>query len=101
MLLSTPSWEELFRRTTSLAELGDEVDDPVHPSRVINFLVGLRGKWCGFESQRMLLFVMYVFLESGFMVLFSVSRRSLQGYNLFSTSQIDCHDFAGDKLFRP
>ena len=45
MLLTTPTWEELYRRTTSLAELGEDVDDPVHPSRLISFLVGLRGQY--------------------------------------------------------
>lgn len=52
MLMSVPSLEEIYRKCCVLAEEQDKRDiasearddDHVHPSRLINFLVGLRGK---------------------------------------------------------
>lgn len=46
MLLSMPKLEEVFKKCVSL---GEELNDKdyksvVHPSRLINFLVGMRGK---------------------------------------------------------
>lgn len=52
MLMSVPAIEELYQKCCGLAEEKDKRDrasvesdsDYVHPSRLINFLVGLRGK---------------------------------------------------------
>lgn len=44
MLVTTPGWEEMYRRTCALAEEEEEDADLVHPSRVVSFLVGLRGQ---------------------------------------------------------
>lgn len=45
MLMSMPAMAEVYRKCCSLAE-DDNADDTtfVHPTRLINFLVGLRGK---------------------------------------------------------
>lgn len=45
MLMSTPGLEEMYQKCCALAESRDVEDrDYVHPTRLINFLVGLRGK---------------------------------------------------------
>lgn len=52
MLMSVPSIEELYQKCCVLAEEKDKRErdsedrdtDYVHPTRLINFLVGLRGK---------------------------------------------------------
>lgn len=45
MLLSAPPLQEIFQRACALAEDGDEYKDNfVHPTRLISFLVGLKGK---------------------------------------------------------
>nr|CAD7447442.1 unnamed protein product [Timema bartmani] len=50
MLMSMPTMEEIFRKCCSLAEdkekerENDDARDFVHPTRLVNFLVGLRGK---------------------------------------------------------
>ena len=45
MLLSVNSIQEFYRQSCSLAEDAPEVRDSFqHPTRLINFLVGLRGK---------------------------------------------------------
>ncbi|XP_018024334.1 cell division cycle and apoptosis regulator protein 1 [Hyalella azteca] len=45
MLLSVPSMEEIYRRSCALSEdTSDSRDAYVHPTRLINFCVGLRGK---------------------------------------------------------
>ncbi|XP_023244872.1 cell division cycle and apoptosis regulator protein 1 isoform X2 [Copidosoma floridanum] len=46
MLISMPAMEEIYRRCCGLAEEKDRSDDRdyIHPTRLINFLVGLRGK---------------------------------------------------------
>ncbi|XP_065333777.1 cell division cycle and apoptosis regulator protein 1-like isoform X4 [Cloeon dipterum] len=47
MLISIPVLEELYRKSCALAEDvkdGEERDGYVHPTRLINFLVGVRGK---------------------------------------------------------
>jgi len=50
MLMSMPTMEEIFRKCCALAEdkeskdPSDDARDFVHPTRLVNFLVGLRGK---------------------------------------------------------
>nr|CAD7415635.1 unnamed protein product [Timema poppensis] len=50
MLMSMPTMEEIFKKCCSLAEdkekerENDDARDFVHPTRLVNFLVGLRGK---------------------------------------------------------
>ncbi|XP_023715067.1 cell division cycle and apoptosis regulator protein 1 isoform X3 [Cryptotermes secundus] len=50
MLMSMPTMEEIFRKCCALAEdkeskdSSDDARDFVHPTRLVNFLVGLRGK---------------------------------------------------------
>ncbi|XP_056647234.1 cell division cycle and apoptosis regulator protein 1-like [Diorhabda sublineata] len=45
MLMSTPGLEEMYQKCCALAENKDvDEKDYVHPTRLINFLVGLRGK---------------------------------------------------------
>ncbi|XP_067008402.2 cell division cycle and apoptosis regulator protein 1 isoform X2 [Anabrus simplex] len=46
MLMSMPTMEEVYRKCCALAEDKDKDDerDFVHPTRLVNFLVGLRGK---------------------------------------------------------
>ena len=45
MLMSVPGTDELYQKCCALAEDRDNEDrDYVHPTRLINFLVGLRGK---------------------------------------------------------
>ncbi|CAH1186773.1 unnamed protein product [Phyllotreta striolata] len=45
MLMSTPGLEEIYQKCCALAEDKDSDEkDFVHPTRLINFLVGLRGK---------------------------------------------------------
>ncbi|CAH1108083.1 unnamed protein product [Psylliodes chrysocephalus] len=45
MLMSTPGLEEMYQKCCSLAEDNHSDDrDFIHPTRLINFLVGLRGK---------------------------------------------------------
>lgn len=50
MLLSVPGMEDLYQKCCAMAEDKDKRDrdseerDFVHPTRLINFLVGLRGK---------------------------------------------------------
>jgi hypothetical protein len=50
MLMSMPTMEEIFRKCCALAEdkdtkdSSDDTRDFVHPTRLVNFLVGLRGK---------------------------------------------------------
>lgn len=47
MLMGIPPISEVYRKCFSTAEDKDQNDDDrsyVHPSRLINFLVGLRGK---------------------------------------------------------
>ncbi|KAG5877922.1 hypothetical protein JTB14_020960 [Gonioctena quinquepunctata] len=45
MLMSVPGIDEVYRKCCAMAEDKDSDDkDFVHPSRLINFLVGLRGK---------------------------------------------------------
>ncbi|XP_063994162.1 cell division cycle and apoptosis regulator protein 1-like [Diachasmimorpha longicaudata] len=44
MLMSMPSMEEIYKRCCGVTEDRDPDRDYVHPTRLINFLVGLRGK---------------------------------------------------------
>ncbi|GBN35288.1 Cell division cycle and apoptosis regulator protein 1, partial [Araneus ventricosus] len=45
MLMSTPALNEIFRKSCALAQDGDEAKENfVHPTRLISFLVGLKGK---------------------------------------------------------
>lgn len=45
MLMSTPGLIEIFHKSCALAEDGDDVKENfVHPTRLISFLVGLKGK---------------------------------------------------------
>lgn len=44
MLISMPAMEEIYKRCCGVSEDRDPDRDYVHPTRLINFLVGLRGK---------------------------------------------------------
>lgn len=45
MLLSCPNLEDLYHKSCALAEDNPDLQDAfVHPTRLINFLVGLKGK---------------------------------------------------------
>ncbi|XP_011305660.1 cell division cycle and apoptosis regulator protein 1 isoform X2 [Fopius arisanus] len=44
MLMSMPAMEEIYKRCCGVTEDRDPDRDYVHPTRLINFLVGLRGK---------------------------------------------------------
>ncbi|KAK0097267.1 hypothetical protein PV326_002719 [Microctonus aethiopoides] len=44
MLMSMPAMEEIYKRCCGVTEDRDSDRDYVHPTRLINFLVGLRGK---------------------------------------------------------
>ena len=45
MLMAVPAIEDIYRRSCALSEDPSEVRDCfVHPTRLINFLVGLKGK---------------------------------------------------------
>ncbi|GFT00938.1 cell division cycle and apoptosis regulator protein 1 [Nephila pilipes] len=45
MLMSTPSLSEIFHKSCALAQDGDDAKENfVHPTRLISFLVGLKGK---------------------------------------------------------
>ncbi|XP_012285928.1 cell division cycle and apoptosis regulator protein 1 [Orussus abietinus] len=44
MLISMPAMEEIYKRCCGVTEDRDPDRDYVHPTRLINFLVGLRGK---------------------------------------------------------
>lgn len=44
MLISMPVMEEIYKRCCGVPEDRDSDRDYVHPTRLINFLVGLRGK---------------------------------------------------------
>ena len=45
MLLSCPSMTDLYHKTCRLADDPSDVrDNHIHPSRLINFLVGIKGK---------------------------------------------------------
>lgn len=45
MLMSTPALTDLFHKSCALAQDGeDSKENFVHPTRLINFLVGLKGK---------------------------------------------------------
>ncbi|XP_043679159.1 cell division cycle and apoptosis regulator protein 1-like isoform X1 [Vespula pensylvanica] len=44
MLISMPAMEEIYKRCCGVSEDRDPDRDYIHPTRLINFLVGLRGK---------------------------------------------------------
>lgn len=48
MLMSTPAIQEIYKKCFARAEDGEKVEeverDFIHPTRLISFLVGLRGK---------------------------------------------------------
>ncbi|XP_058799301.1 cell division cycle and apoptosis regulator protein 1-like isoform X2 [Phymastichus coffea] len=44
MLISMPAMEEIYKRCCGVTEDRDNDRDYIHPTRLINFLVGLRGK---------------------------------------------------------
>lgn len=44
MLLASPSIEELYEKTCHLADSGHSRDHLIHPTRALQFLVGVRGK---------------------------------------------------------
>ena len=44
MLISMPAMEEIYKRCCGVTEDRDPDRDYIHPTRLINFLIGLRGK---------------------------------------------------------